>query len=90
MCESCTKLRNEHEKISADRNDMASPEKTSASALIAPEDSEEQLRTLELELIQTKVALAEEKNRADELEMRLQTIPVDKPWYKKVAISNKR
>lgn len=44
-----------------------------------------------MELIQTKVALAEEKNRADELEMRLQSfLHVEKPWYKKVTINNKR
>jgi len=51
------------------------------------------MRGLEEELIKTKVALAEEKNRADEIEMRLHNLMSanDKPWYRKVAaINNKR
>lgn len=60
--------------------------------LLTKEDHEEQMRSLEEELIKTKVALAEEKNRADEIEMKLHNLVSanEKPWYKKVTINNKR
>lgn len=56
------------------------------------DESQQQIRNIEAELIQAKVALAEEKNRADELELRLHNITVasEKPWYKTFSIHNKR
>lgn len=50
------------------------------------------MRGLEEELIKTKVALAEEKNRADEIEMKLHNVMSanEKPWYKKVTAINSR
>jgi len=89
-CEECSAalLNNDKDDLP---NELTSPSKTSQSNLIVQDENEEQLRSLEMELIQTKVALAEEKNRADELEMRLQSfLHVEKPWYKKVTINNKR
>ena len=56
------------------------------------DDKDQQLKDLEAELIITKLALAEERNRADEIEMKLHSLVVasERPWYKKVALNNKR
>lgn len=91
-CESCTAALVKGLYKNDQTNDEASPQKNSLSSLLVKDDTEEQLRNLEAELIQTKVALAEEKNRGDEIEMRLHqyAAAAEKPWYKKVAINSKR
>ena len=72
-------------------NEVASPHKQITSRLLEEDTKLEQIRDLEAELIQTKMALAEEKHKSDDLEMRLHNVTManEKPWYKK-AISSKR
>lgn len=86
-CESCTTalLKNIYPDEDGEGDDGDKPVVTK---LLSKEDHEEQMRSLEEELIKTKVALAEEKNRADEIEMKLHSVVSanEKPWYKKVTV----
>ncbi|XP_047134401.1 rab GTPase-activating protein 1 isoform X1 [Hydra vulgaris] len=65
---------------------------TVSPVIFPKDDNDQQLKDLETELIITKLALAEERNRADEIEMKLHGLAVasERPWYKKVVINNKR
>jgi hypothetical protein len=75
-----------------DNDDVTGPTNSLLSLINTTDDSQQQIRNIEAELIQAKVALAEEKNRADELELRLHNLTVasEKPWYKNFTINNKR
>ena len=77
--------------IYPDDDDEGEPREPTITKLLSKEDHEEQMRSLEEELIKTKVALAEEKNRADEIEMKLHNLMSanEKPWYKKVTVIKK-
>lgn len=90
-CENCTTalLKNIYpDDDDSNGNDGDEPKKPLITKLLSKEDHEEQMRSLEEELIKTKVALAEEKNRADEIEMKLHNVVSanEKPWYKKVTV----
>ena len=97
-CEKCTSalLRDIYPDDADDGTEdgpvVDSSSKSLVSKILAKDDQEEQIRNLEEELIKTKVALAEEKNRADEIDLKLQNYisNADKPWYKKVVNTNKR
>lgn len=89
-CENCTTalLKNIYPDEDGEGDDGDNPKKPLVTKLLSKEDHEEQMRSLEEELIKTKVALAEEKNRADEIEMKLHSVMSanEKPWYKKVTV----
>uniref|UniRef100_A0A7M6DP46 Rab-GAP TBC domain-containing protein n=1 Tax=Clytia hemisphaerica TaxID=252671 RepID=A0A7M6DP46_9CNID len=88
-CENCTNALMKN--IYPDEDDEGGPREPTITKLLSKEDHEEQMRSLEEELIKTKVALAEEKNRADEIEMKLHNLMSanEKPWYKKVTVIKK-